>query len=357
MLDDKFNCRLVNQAIAGSIDPDVATKDKKLLGNLFHDMLTPSQPGATRIASLLGYMSDGHRDTPLSWEQIHELADGVERQLTETKESAQIQSSTIRMRPAISSATIAKIAITVAVLAIVIGLVYYISNRQVVAPERQLTDMVEIPDGKYPGPMGPPVKLRKFSMDAHEVTIGEYAKFLKALSVISAEQRKVYQHDEQPESKLDHIPEDWDNLYGAATSGGQWNDMAVDLNYPVVGVDWWDAFAYAEWQGRRLPTREEWYAACAAGADPAKLKGTGWMPVDQTEKTSHGLHGMAGNVSEWTLKRSFDPADPSQPARFIICGASYLKPKYGTRAFEWIDDRNLRRADIGFRTCIISTAN
>ena len=75
------------------------------------------------------------------------------------------------------------------------------------------------------------------------------------------------------------------------------------------------------------------------------------MPVDETEKTSHGIYGMAGNVSEWTLKPSFDSADPSKPARFIACGGSYLRLKYGARAFEWINNRSLRRPDLGFRTC------
>ena len=75
------------------------------------------------------------------------------------------------------------------------------------------------------------------------------------------------------------------------------------------------------------------------------------MPVDQTEKTSHGIYALAGNVSEWTLVPSFDSTDPSQPARFITCGASYLRLKYGARAFEWVDDRSLRKPDLGFRTC------
>lgn len=353
VLDDKFHCRLVNMAVNGEPDPDVATEDKKLLGQLFHDMLPPSQPGATRTASLLNFMSDGHREEPLSWEQIHNLADGVERQLAEPKDRSKINSSTMRMRPFISSAAIAKIGIAVACLAIVIGLVYYFSNRKTVAPERQLTDLVRIPAGKYPGPLGSPVSLNEFWMEAHEVTIGEYAKFLKSLTVIPEQQRTVYQHDQQPAEKTDHLPDDWENLYKAATTAGTWNGMPVDLNYPVVGVDWWDAYAYAEWKGRRLPTREEWYASCSAGSDPAQLAGTGWMPVDQTEATSLGLYGMAGNVSEWTRKPSFNTADPSQPARYIICGASYLKPKYWARAREWVDGRSVRRPDLGFRTCSV----
>lgn len=213
-----------------------------------------------------------------------------------------------------------------------------------------MPEMVRIPAGKYPGPDGFPVKVREFWIDAHEVTIGEYAKFLQALEDLSEDHKNVYNHENQPKDKTSHEPDDWFNLYAMAKEGGKWNLLDVDLNYPVVGIDWWDAYAYAEWKGRQLPTREQWYVACSAGDDPSKLTGTGWSPVDQAEKTSLGIHGMAGNVSEWSRKPSHNPADPSQPERYVVCGASHLRPKYGARAREWVEDRNLRRADLGFRT-------
>jgi len=349
-IDSKCHCRLINMAVSGEINPGIATRDKELIGHIFQDLIEPDQPGSTRTASLLDYMADLHRDEPLSWEQIYNLSDEVERQLAEPKENTQIQSATMRMRPPISRNLLQKAFSIIAMLGILIGLVYYFSSRKAVVKERAMLDMVRIPAGKYPSSDGTSIKMKEFWIDAHEVTIGEYAKFLEALELLSEEQQRVYQHDDQPEGKSSHEPDDWHNLLTAANDGTLWNNLEVDLNYPVVGVDWWDAYTYAEWKGRRLPSREEWYTACTASDDPGKLLGSGWLPVDQSTPTSYGIFGMSGNVSEWMRKRTLDPANPSKPARYIISGASYLRPKYGARAREWVDDRSLRRADLGFRT-------
>lgn len=354
-LDEQFHCRMVNMVVDGEVDPQVFTRDKQLLGALFQDMLEPNQPGSTRVGSLLDYMADLGREVPLSWKQIHDLADEVERQLAEPKAETTIQSKTMPMKPLVTVAALAKIGVAVTLMSIVAGLVYYISTRKELPSEREIKDQVLIPAGKYTGPDGMVVDSRAFWIDAHEVTIGEYFKFLSELELLTDKQKSVYQHEDQPDTKMSHFPDDWAALYHAAKQGGVWNGLEVDVNYPVVGVDWWDAYAYAEWMGRRLPTREEWYVSGSADTDLSQLEGTGWMPVDQTESTPLGVHGLAGNVSEWTRKKSFNPADPSKPARYVICGASHLKPQYGARAREWVDDRNVRRPDLGFRTLSASS--
>jgi formylglycine-generating enzyme required for sulfatase activity len=98
---------------------------------------------------------------------------------------------------------------------------------------------------------------------------------------------------------------------------------------PVVNVSWFDATAFAEWMGCRLPTEAEWEYACRAGtktqfytggtlsnskANYSKLnpnlsyeetlniiknKTMMPMPVGSFAPNPWGLFDMHGNVKEW----------------------------------------------------------
>jgi formylglycine-generating enzyme required for sulfatase activity/dienelactone hydrolase len=115
-------------------------------------------------------------------------------------------------------------------------------------------------------------------------------------------------------------------------------------NYPVGGVSWYEAAAYAEFAGKSLPTVYHWIRAAGVLAEIlrfANFGGQGAKPVDSLDDLGpFGTYGMGGNLKEWTL-------NPSADRRYIMGGA-WNEPNYmfsrpdARRPFE-------RAAAFGFR--------
>ena len=76
-------------------------------------------------------------------------------------------------------------------------------------------------------------------------------------------------------------------------------------DYPVDGVSWYEAAAYAEFAGKSLPTIYHWYKAGGMGNFSQILKlsnfnGKGPAPAGKHRGLSpYGNYDMAGNVKEW----------------------------------------------------------
>ncbi|HVB31187.1 MAG TPA: SUMF1/EgtB/PvdO family nonheme iron enzyme [Gemmatimonadaceae bacterium] len=106
---------------------------------------------------------------------------------------------------------------------------------------------------------------------------------------------------------------------------GHYPDGQAD--YPVSGVSWYEASAYAAFAGKSLPAFAQWYEA-APGASArevvraSNISRSAPAPVGAFKGVGpYGTYDMAGNVREWTL-------NTLDGERRFILGGSWSSPTY-----------------------------
>lgn len=352
-LDEHDVVRLDNLAISGARAASQSANDIALLGEALYPLVADAQPGTTRMLTLLAWMRGEGVESPVDWRQIGEICLQIEQQLANPPAASptRAMSRSRRSPGARLSLAMAGIAGLMAVCALAIRL--RPQSPETSRPRASLPGAIRIPAGSHPTPDGSEEPLKAFRISPHEVTIGQYAEFLDTLETLSKNGlERTFDHEEQPPEKTSHQPDEWAAMFSAAKTGGYWNQRPVTLENPVVGVDWWDAAAYAEWKKARLPSQEEWFAALRREvANPAAIPPADWGPVsaEMADRTPPGLLGMAGAVCEWTRQPAANPTNPLGERQWVLIGGSFLKPGSNALTREWTPDRSLRRSDLGFR--------
>jgi len=351
-VDDHGVIRLKNLVVAGARWSGLSIGDIVRLGNELPPLVGLGHPGSTRLLTVLGWMRGEGVAEPISWEQVRDFCLQIEHQLADPLSivaGTKRGQATRKKQPMtlVLVATVAALAV-IAVLALKTR-----PPKPTVQRRAPLPEPVLVEKGTYPTPDGMEEALPAFRISANEITIGQYSEFLEALATLAKDKReRTFDMQDQPGGKTGHEPDDWSAMLAAAKSGGLWKNLPVTLDTPVVGVDWWDASAYAEWKKSRLPTQEEWFAALTKDVKvPAALAPSPWMPVTDpsTDRTPGGLLGMAGSVCEWMAQPSANPANPLGEKLWVLAGGSHLKPGSNALTREWTGNRALRRPDLGFR--------
>jgi len=208
------------------------------------------------------------------------------------------------------------------------------------------------------------VYLDAFYIDKYEVTNAQYWEFLEYITR-TGDHSKCYPME--PIEK-NHIP------------GNAFRSYAYKYynypDYPVNRVDWYDAYAFAAWAGKRLPTEAEWEKT-ARGTDGRRFPWgdiweirncnvgpDGMLTVGSYEagKSVFGCHDMSGSMSEWCNdwyhpeyyynSPAKNPKGPlKSTGKRIIKGGSLFaqnvyKMRCAVRMFGEPDDRN---KSVGFR--------
>ncbi|MPY50418.1 SUMF1/EgtB/PvdO family nonheme iron enzyme [Streptomyces acidicola] len=195
---------------------------------------------------------------------------------------------------------------------------------------------------------------RPVRFDRHAVTVVRYRAFLNALD---GDGTSRWDHPDQP-AHTTHRP-----MTNRLAHPDYYENPRYDA-HPAVCVTWWSAYAFAAFEGKRLPTALEWEAA-ARGTDGRlfpwgdtadntrvncadswvgrpvvtyqawyrdfagdAVRRAGVTPVGERplNRSPFGILDMVGNCWEWTSTTLSDPATA------VISGGSYDNPMRAVQA-------------------------
>ncbi|HYE99846.1 MAG TPA: SUMF1/EgtB/PvdO family nonheme iron enzyme, partial [Planctomycetota bacterium] len=227
-------------------------------------------------------------------------------------------------------------------------------------------DLARVPEGEFkygssearPGEIyARTEKTGAYWIDVHEVTNEQYAAFLKHIKETGDHGRC---HPDEPKG-VSHVP--------AFMNDPRYNGP----RQPVVGITWFDAFAYAAWAGKRLPTEPEWEKAARGRTGWIYPWGNDWQvqerrcnasgkddgfeftaPVGACPGVSpYGCFDMVGNAREWCADDYVTRTGNRQSILGkVLRGGSFLAKEYNTTTMREYESPLHTSATVGFR-CVV----
>jgi len=164
-----------------------------------------------------------------------------------------------------------------------------------------------------------------YLIDKCEVTNERYKKFVDGGGY---EKREYWKHrfvrERQEVSWQQAVGEFVDKTgAGGPATWEEGNYPQGQATYPVSGISWYEAAAYAEFVGKSLPPVSHWYEAARHRVEGGVIVPYSNFSHGPAPAGSHhgvglqGLYDMAGNVREWC----FNAVDDSGSQRYIVGGA------------------------------------
>jgi formylglycine-generating enzyme required for sulfatase activity len=176
------------------------------------------------------------------------------------------------------------------------------------------------------------IQLDAFCIDMFEVTNSEFARFVEETGYeTTAEKRgnSITWNEKDKDWNRDMEGASWRHPHGPDT------DIKGLENHPVVQVSFEDAQAYCDWEGKQLPTGEEWEKAARGTEGYIYPWGNYWdgnklnyyeRRTPGTEEVGqypdgasyYGAEDMLGNVLEWVTSQN-----PNNSSEFDTRGGGW----------------------------------